>query len=92
MLVDYLLAIKGASSFNLYLHPWLGRLVVGGSSRFVSTEFHPAGDSPGCPAQWSSGQRPDLNLEFLWKFVTSRMLIKKVSGRAGLICNIVVAL
>ena len=44
------------------------------------------------PAVQRSGQRPDLNLEFLWKFVTSRMLIKKVSGRAGLICNSVVAL
>ena len=89
MLVDYLLPIKGASS-SIYIST-LG-LVVGGSSRFVSTEFHPAGASPSCPAQWSGGQRPDLNLEFLWKFVTSRMLIKKVSGGAGLICNIVVAL
>lgn len=51
MLVDYLLPIKGASS-SIYI-PSLGCC---GSSRFVPTEFHPAGDSPSCPAQWSEAK------------------------------------
>ena len=84
MLVDYLLPIKGASS-SIYIPAWVVVDQVDLCPRsFTQQET--------APAVQRSGQRPNLNLEFLWKFVTSRMLIKKVSGGAGLICNIVVAL
>ena len=76
MLVDYLLPIKGASS-SIYIPAWVVVDQVDLCPRsFTQQET--------APAVQRSGQRPDLNLEFLWKFVTSRMLIKKVSGGAGL--------
>ena len=59
-------------------------LVVGGSFS-PSKKFLSAGQSAVV-----RGQHEIWN--FVGKFVTSRMLIKKVSGRAGLICNSVVAL
>ena len=45
------IANQRSKQFNLY--PSLGCC---GSSRFVPTEFHPAGDSPSCPAQWSEAR------------------------------------
>ena len=84
MLVDYLLPIKGASS-SIYI-PSLGCC---GSSKFVSEEFHPAGDSPSCPAQWSEAR---LKFGISLEICDIKNAHKKVSGRAGLICNSVVAL